>query len=103
MSDYKDTNPLCDTSTLDIVNSAEKQDSSWKSIPTITSHETGYDKNLSKIVGSTTEKVIYIKTFYGNIRGFCAGLLFTFIILILVVASENGCCKYSNKCHTLTL
>ena len=95
MSDYKDTNPLCDTSTLDIVNSAEKQDPSWKSIPTITSHETGFNKNLSQIVGLATEKIFYIKTFYGNNRGICAGLLFTFIILVLVVASENGCCKYS--------
>ena len=97
MSSYNDTTPLCDTSTLDIVNSAEKQDPARKSIPTITSHETGCKKNFPEILGnSATEKIIYVKTFYENNRGICAGLLFTFIIFTLVVASDRGCCKYQH-------
>jgi len=104
MSSYKDTTPLCDTSTLDIVNSAEQQDPARKSIPTITSHETGCKKNFPEILGnSATKKIIYIKTFYENNQGICAGLLFTFIIFVLVVASERGCCKYQIYCLSLVM
>ena len=102
MSSYKDTTPLCDTSTLDIVNSAGQQDPARKSIPTITSQATGCKKNFNQILGdSVTEKIIYIKTFYENNRGICAGLVFTFIIFVLVVASERGCCKYQIDCLSL--
>ena len=104
MSSYKDTTPLCDTSTLDIVNSAEQQDPARKSIPTITSPETGCKKNFNQIFGnSATEKIIYIKTFSENNRGICAGLIFTFIIFVLAVASEWGCCKYQINCLSLVM
>lgn len=94
MSKYNDTNLLCDVKGEETDGTMDTSEASKITVTKNTNYHLGNKGNASTPLEIISGNLIDMKPFCENNKGTCAGVIFVFILIILIAATERSCRKY---------